>query len=102
MKREQGLLLQCLLLGCSLGKHDQDWAYDRVDSEGKKFGDELKRIGWVGDEKVGAREMHAMFELHIEQGPILEAENKDIGVVTHGQGCVGLSVKLLEKKVIRD
>jgi N-carbamoyl-L-amino-acid hydrolase len=68
------------------GKHTQDWAYDRVDAEGKKFGDELKRIGWVGDEEVGARKMHAMFELHIEQGPILEAEGKDIGVVTHGQG----------------
>lgn len=40
---------------------------------GKAFGDELKRIGWVGDEPVGARKMHAMLELHIEQGPILEA-----------------------------
>ncbi|MDJ0860415.1 MAG: Zn-dependent hydrolase [Dinoroseobacter sp.] len=72
--------------GVFAGKHTQDWAYDRVDAEGKRFGDELKRIGWVGDEEVGAREMHAMFELHIEQGPILEAENKDVGVVTHGQG----------------
>jgi N-carbamoyl-L-amino-acid hydrolase len=35
---------------------------------------------------VGARKMHAFFELHIEQGPILEAEGKDVGVVTHGQG----------------
>ena len=43
-------------------------------------------IGWKGDEKVGAREMKAFFELHIEQGPILEAEGIDIGVVTHGQG----------------
>ena len=58
----------------------------RKDLDGKIFGDELERIGWVGDEKVGARKMHAMFELHIEQGPILEAEGKDIGVVTHGQG----------------
>jgi N-carbamoyl-L-amino-acid hydrolase len=72
--------------GVFAGKHTQDWAYDRVDAEGKKFGDELKRIGWVGEEEVGARKMHAMFELHIEQGPILEAEGKDIGVVTHGQG----------------
>lgn len=72
--------------GVFAGKHTQDWAYDRVDADGKTFGDELKRIGWVGDEKVGARKMHAMFELHIEQGPILEAEGKDIGVVTHGQG----------------
>ena len=75
-----------LASGVFAGKHDQEWAYDRQDAEGKKFGDELKRIGWVGDETVGARKMHAMFELHIEQGPILEAEGKDIGVVTHGQG----------------
>ena len=75
-----------LASGVFAGVHDQDWAYDRVDADGKRFGDELKRIGWVGDETVGARKMHAMFELHIEQGPILEAEGKDIGVVTHGQG----------------
>ena len=66
--------------------HTLDWAYNREDSEGKTFGDELVRIGWKGEEEVGDRKMHAFFELHIEQGPILEAENKDIGVVTHGQG----------------
>ncbi|MDI3336133.1 Zn-dependent hydrolase [Defluviimonas aestuarii] len=75
-----------LASGVFAGKHTQDFAYDREDHDGKKFGDELKRIGWVGDEQVGARKMHALFELHIEQGPILEAEHKDIGVVTHGQG----------------
>ncbi len=75
-----------LASGVFAGVHGQDWAYDRRDAEGKRFGDELKRIGWVGDEPVGKRKMHAMFELHIEQGPILEAEGKDIGVVTHGQG----------------
>ncbi len=75
-----------LASGVFAGKHTQDWAYDRVDADGKRFGDELKRIGWVGDEPVGDRKMHAFFELHIEQGPILEAEGKDIGVVTHGQG----------------
>ncbi|MBO9446141.1 Zn-dependent hydrolase [Ruegeria sp. R14_0] len=72
--------------GVFAGMHTQDWAYDREDAEGKKFGDELKRIGWRGEEEVGARKMRAFFELHIEQGPILEAEGKDIGVVTHGQG----------------
>ena len=75
-----------LASGVFAGKHTLDWAYDREDAKGKKFGDELKRIGWLGDEKVGARKMHAFFELHIEQGPILEAEGIDIGVVTHGQG----------------
>jgi beta-ureidopropionase / N-carbamoyl-L-amino-acid hydrolase len=77
--------------------HSQDWAYDREDAEGKKFGDELARIGWAGDEQVGARKMHAMFELHIEQGPILEKEGKDIGVVTHGQGLSWTQVTITGK-----
>ena len=79
------------------GVHTQEWAYDRVDSDGKRFGDELVRIGWRGDEKVGERKMHAFFELHIEQGPILEAENKDIGVVTHGQGLSWTEITIIGK-----
>lgn len=75
-----------LASGVFAGVLDRDWAYDRVDAQGKRFGDELERIGWKGPEKVGARKMHAFFELHIEQGPILEAEGKQVGVVTHGQG----------------
>ncbi len=75
-----------LASGVFAGMHDQDFAYERRDAEGKTFGGELKRIGWRGEEAVGERKMHAFFELHIEQGPILEAEGKDIGVVTHGQG----------------
>ncbi|MGJ8528426.1 Zn-dependent hydrolase [Maritalea sp.] len=75
-----------LASGVFAGMHTQDWAYDREDAEGKKFGAELERVGWKGEEEVGARKMHAFFELHIEQGPILEAEGKEIGVVTHGQG----------------
>jgi len=80
--------------GVFAGIHTLDWAYDRQDAEGLKLGDELKRIGYCGEEKVGARKMHAFFELHIEQGPILENENKDIGVVTHGQGLNWLQVTL--------
>lgn len=83
--------------GVFAGMHEQDWAYDRVDAEGKKFGDELERIGWKGEEKVGDRKMHAFFELHIEQGPILEAEEKDIGVVTHGQGLSWTQVTITGK-----
>ncbi len=86
-----------LASGVFAGMHEQDWAYAREDAEGKTFGDELKRIGWRGEEEVGARKMHAFFELHIEQGPILEAENKDIGVVTHGQGLWWLEVTLTGK-----
>ncbi|AGI69591.1 N-carbamoyl-L-amino acid hydrolase AmaB [Octadecabacter antarcticus 307] len=80
--------------GVFAGLHTQDWAYDRIDADGKTFGDELKRIGWQGDEVVGARKMRAFFELHIEQGPILEAEGKDIGVVTHGQGLAWTQVTI--------
>ncbi len=83
--------------GVFAGMHTQDWAYDREDADGKKFGDELNRIGWRGDEEVGARKMHAFFELHIEQGPILEAEGKDIGVVTHGQGLSWTQITIIGK-----
>ena len=78
--------------------HTEDWAYNREDAEGKKFGDELKRIGWRGEEPVGERKMHAFYELHIEQGPILEDENVDIGVVTHGQGLNWLQISLHGKE----
>ena len=87
-----------LASGVFAGIHDQDWAYDREDAEGKRFGDELARIGWKGAEEVGARKMHAFFELHIEQGPILEAEGKDIGVVTHGQGLSWTQVTIMGKE----
>ena len=84
--------------GVFAGMHTLDWAYAREDAEGKKLGDELERVGFLGDEEVGARKMHAFFELHIEQGPILESENKDIGVVTHGQGLKWLEVTLIGKE----
>ena len=87
-----------LASGVFAGMHTQDWAYDRTDAEGLKFGDELERIGWQGEEKVGDRKMHAFFELHIEQGPILEAEGKDIGVVTHGQGLSWTQVTVTGKE----
>ena len=84
--------------GVFASMHTEEWAYNREDSEGKKFGDELKRIGWRGEEPVGERKLHAFYELHIEQGPILEDENVDIGVVTHGQGLNWLQVTLIGKE----
>ena len=83
--------------GVFAGVHSEDWAKSRVDANGKRFGDELERIGWVGDEIVGSRQMRAMFELHIEQGPILEAEKVDIGVVTHGQGLSWTQITIVGK-----
>ncbi len=83
--------------GVFAGVHAEDWALAREDAQGKRFGDELERIGWKGDEPVGARKMRAFFELHIEQGPILEAEGVDIGVVTHGQGLSWTQVTITGK-----
>ena len=84
--------------GVFAGVHSLDWAYSREDSEGKTFGEELKRINWIGDEEVGSRKMKAFFELHIEQGPILELEEKEIGIVTHGQGLSWLEITLTGKE----
>jgi N-carbamoyl-L-amino-acid hydrolase len=88
-----------LASGVFAGVHTEEWAYAKEDADGKTFGSELDRIGWKGDEPVGARKdkMHAFFELHIEQGPILEAEGKDIGVVTHGQGLSWTQVTVTGK-----
>jgi amidase, hydantoinase/carbamoylase family len=87
-----------LASGVFAGKHTLDYAYGRTDLDGKTYGEELARIGWKGDEEVGARKMHAYYELHIEQGPILEAEGKDIGVVTHCQGLWWLEFTLTGKE----
>ncbi|MBZ9707200.1 Zn-dependent hydrolase [Mesorhizobium sp. ESP7-2] len=84
--------------GVFAGVLDQADVYEHADKNGKKFGEELERIGWKGTEKVGDRKIHAFFELHIEQGPILEDEGIDIGVVTHGQGLKWLQVTLTGKE----
>lgn len=83
-----------LASGVFAGVYDEDWAYQRRDASGASFGDELTRIGYRGDEPVGRRPLAAFFELHIEQGPILEDEGTAIGVVTHGQGLRWLQVTM--------
>ncbi len=75
-----------LCSGVYAGVFTPDYAYSREDRQGVKLGDELERIGYKGKHKAGGIKFQAMFELHIEQGPILEAENKMIGVVTGVQG----------------
>ena len=65
---------------------ERDWAAARRDRAGVAFGEALEAIGYRGSEPCGARPLSAFFELHIEQGPILEAEGKEIGAVTGVQG----------------
>lgn len=75
-----------LCSGVFAGVFDRAFADSREDRDGKKFGDELDRIGYRGSEPCGAHKFGAHFEVHIEQGPILEAEAKTIGIVTGVQG----------------
>ena len=80
--------------GVFAGVYTREFAYSRTDPEGKTLGDELERIGFKGEEPIGGRPVHAFFELHIEQGPILEDESIDVGVVTHGQGQRWYEIRL--------
>jgi beta-ureidopropionase / N-carbamoyl-L-amino-acid hydrolase len=72
--------------GVFAGAFTEDYGMSRADLDGKKIGEELDRIGYKGHVPCGGRPFKAFFEAHIEQGPILEAENKTIGVVTGIQG----------------
>jgi N-carbamoyl-L-amino-acid hydrolase len=72
--------------GVFAGVFDLDYGLSRKDVDGKSMGEELQRIGYAGETACGGRPIAAFFEAHIEQGPILEAENKTIGVVQGVQG----------------
>jgi N-carbamoyl-L-amino-acid hydrolase len=68
--------------GVFAGVFSRDWAAARADRSGETFGGALEKIGYRGSEKCGQHKFSAFFEVHIEQGPYLEAERKDVGVVT--------------------
>jgi len=72
--------------GVFAGVFDLDYGLSRSDLDGKTIGEELQRIGYDGELECGGRPFRAFFEAHIEQGPILEAEEKTIGVVRGAQG----------------
>ncbi len=71
-----------LASGVFAGVFTRDWAAARADRSGETFGAALDKIGYRGPEKCGDHKLSAFFEVHIEQGPYLEAEGKEIGVVT--------------------
>ncbi len=76
------------------GLHDLQAGLDLRDQEGNRFGDELARIGYAGSEPVGGYPVAAFLEAHIEQGPILEAEGKQVGVVSGAQAQRCFEVKV--------
>jgi beta-ureidopropionase / N-carbamoyl-L-amino-acid hydrolase len=81
---EEGARFQPDILGSCVwaGDTSLDEAYALKDTDGKSVGDELRRIGYIGTAEPGFLKAHAYLELHIEQGPILDAEGGGIGAVT--------------------
>ena len=73
--------------GVFAGEFTLEYGLSRSDISGVTIGQELDRIGYAGTRPCGGQPVHAYFEAHIEQGPILEAEKQVIGVV---QGIQGL------------
>ncbi|WP_419736508.1 Zn-dependent hydrolase [Pseudomonas sp. COR18] len=85
---EEGVRYQPDMLGSLVhaGGLSVEEALDSIGTDGTRLGDELQRIGYAGSLEPGAIVPHEYLELHIEQGPILEAENTLIGVVENLQG----------------
>lgn len=87
---EEGVRFQPDMLGSGVfcDVFDLEYAYDRVDEDGKRFGEELERIGYHGDAPCEPRDIHCYLELHVEQGPELDEEGLSVGVV---EGVFGFS-----------
>lgn len=85
---EEGSRFPPAMIGSAVyaGVFDLEYGHSRADLEGNTIGEELKRIGYLGDSLPADHKFSAFFEAHIEQGPILEALHKPIGVVTGVQG----------------
>jgi N-carbamoyl-L-amino-acid hydrolase len=85
---EEGARFAPAMLGSGVfaGVLDKEEIYDCRDRDGLVFREELERIGYRGEAVSGQHPLDSYFELHIEQGPILEAESKAIGIVEGVQG----------------
>jgi N-carbamoyl-L-amino-acid hydrolase len=85
---EEGARFQPAMVssGVFAGAFDHQWAAERRDPAGTTFAEALDAIGYRGAQRCGDHPLSAFFELHIEQGPLLEAEGKTIGIVTGIQG----------------
>jgi len=77
------------------GVHSTEWVHARRADDGAAFGEELQRIEYLGSRDVGGRAFDSYFELHIEQGPELDARRIPVGVVTHGYDVHGFIVDVV-------
>lgn len=85
---EEGARFAPAMIGSGVwcGEFSLDYGHSRTDSEGKTIGDELNRIGYLGDSACEPHNVKGLIEAHIEQGPILENEDLQIGIVSGVQG----------------
>jgi N-carbamoyl-L-amino-acid hydrolase len=82
----------CVGSNAFVGRRSVEDTLKMVDADGNSVGDELERIGYAGPEPVGGYEVDSFFEIHIEQGPILENEGVQIGAVEGAQASTGYLV----------
>lgn len=94
---EEGARFSPAMLGSGYfaGVFDAEYAFSRKDSEAKRVDDELKRIGYKGESLSSRPNYKAYFEIHLEQGPILEYSGDDLGIVTGVQGIRWYDVSVL-------
>ncbi len=87
---EEGVRFEPAMLcsGALAGRFERDYVYGRNDRDGRRFEDELRRIGYLGREADRPGPAAACLELHVEQGPVLEAAAAPVGVV---EGIVGIT-----------
>lgn len=81
--------------GVYAGVYDAETVLDARASDGARFGDELARIGYTGIAGLVSRPAAAYLEVHIEQGPILEAQDRAIGAVRGALGQVWFEVEII-------
>ena len=93
---EEGARFHPAMMGSGVfaGIFDQSEIYTHLDPDGFTVEEELRRTKQLGDTPCKSFPIRAYYELHIEQGPILEAENTSIGVVTGGQGAYWTHITL--------
>ncbi|TRM10507.1 Zn-dependent hydrolase [Lentibacillus cibarius] len=81
---------QMLGSGAVTNLFSKEYTYSRSDNESHTFKEELQKIGYLGsqDNRINPDDVDAFIEMHIEQGPVLETNNKTVGIV---EGIAGFS-----------
>jgi N-carbamoyl-L-amino-acid hydrolase len=86
-----------LASGVVAGNFEAEWVYQLKDKDGLTYIDELKRIGYLGEKSNRFEKAKAYFEPHIEQGPVLDNQGYEFGIVTGALGITGLDVTIKGK-----